>query len=214
MAFDNMNENFVICLGRQLGSGGRQIGKRLASDLGIAYYDNELIRLASEESGLSRELFEKADEKANKSVFGGLFSSRFSIISGGTTAYDSYLSNDSLFKIQSDVIRNLAESQSCLFVGRCADYILRDHPRCCNIFISSPVDVRIKRVMNYEGISEKEALAMIEKGDKRRSSYYNYYSFKHWGAAETYHLCVNSSVLGIDGTVEYVETFVKRMFGL
>ena len=209
-----MNDNFVINLGRQLGSGGRQIGKRLASRLDIAYYDDELIRLASEDSGLCREFFERADEKAGKGVFGGLFGSRFPFISSGAVSYDSYLSNDSLFKIQSDVIRRLAESQSCLFVGRCADYILRDHPRCCNVFISASIEARVKRVMEYEGIAEKEALAMIEKGDKRRSSYYNYYSFKQWGAAGTYHLCVDSSALGIDGTVEYVESFIRRMLGL
>ena len=208
------NNNYVINLGRQLGSGGRQIGKRIASDLGIAYYDNKLIELAAEHSGLCKEFFEQADEKASKSVFGELFGSRFPFITGGGFTYDSYLSNDSLFKIQSDVIRELAERQSCLFVGRCADYILREHPRCCNIFISSPIETRTRRVMEYENISEKEALAMIEKGDKRRASYYNYYSFKKWGEAGTYHLCIDSSALGIEETTLFIESFVKKTLNI
>ena len=131
-----MNEHYVINLGRQLGSGGKEIGEKLAQEFGIAFYDKELIKLASEESGLCKEFFEKADEKASQSIIGGLFGTRFPFISDGAIPYGSCLSNDALFKIQSDVIRELAEKQSCLFVGRCADYILRDHPRCVNIFVS------------------------------------------------------------------------------
>ena len=127
-----MKDNFVINLGRQLGSGGREIGEKLAKELNIAFYDKELINLASKESGLCREFFEQADEKASKTILGGLFGSRFPFLTEGAYPYNSYLSNDSLFKIQSDVIRELAEKQSCLFVGRCADYILRDHPRCAH----------------------------------------------------------------------------------
>jgi hypothetical protein len=121
-----MNEHYVINLGRQLGSGGKEIGEKLAQEFGIAFYDKELIKLASEESGLCKEFFEKADEKASQSIIGGLFGTRFPFISDGAIPYGSCLSNDALFKIQSDVIRELAEKQSCLFVGRCADYILRD----------------------------------------------------------------------------------------
>ena len=133
-----MNEHYVINLGRQLGSGGKEIGEKLAKELGIAFYDKELINLASKESGLCKEFFEKADEKASQSLLGGLFGSRFPFITEGAYPYNSYLSNDSLFKIQSDVIRQLAEQQSCLFVGRCADYILRYHPRCCNVLFPLP----------------------------------------------------------------------------
>ena len=125
-----MKEHYVINLGRQLGSGGKEIGEKLAKALNIAFYDKELIQLASDESGLCKEFFEKADERTQRTMLGGLFSGRFPFISEGTIPYGSFLNNDSLFKIQSDVIRQLAENQSCLFVGRCADYILRDHPRC------------------------------------------------------------------------------------
>lgn len=204
-----MSEHYVINLGRQLGSGGKEIGEKLAQQLGIAFYDKELINLASEESGLCREFFEKADEKASQSILGGLFGSRFPFITEGAYPYNSYLNNDSLFKIQSDVIRHLAEKQSCLFVGRCADYILRDHPRCANVFVSASPEARIERLMKLHNISSEEAEELMEKADKKRSSYYNYYSYKTWGAAATYHLCIDSSVLGIDGTVEFIKNFVK-----
>ena len=147
-------------------------------------------------------------------MLGGLFSGRFPFISEGTIPYGSFLNNDSLFKIQSDVIRQLAENQSCLFVGRCADYILRDHPRQVNIFISASKEARIERLMRLHNISQEKAEEMIEKADKKRSSYYNYYSYKTWGAASTYHLCVDSSVMGIDKTVEYILQFVKHKLHL
>lgn len=204
-----MNEHYVINLGRQLGSGGKEIGEKLAKELNISFYDKELINLASDESGLCREFFEKADEKASQSILGGLFGTRFPFITEGAYPYNSYLSNDSLFKIQSDVIKHLAKEKSCLFVGRCADYILRDFPRCVNIFISASPEARIKRLMETMSIDEDEAEELMEKADKKRSAYYNYYSFNTWGAAATYHLCIDSSVLGIDGTVEFVKNFVK-----
>ena len=132
-----MNGNYVINIGRQLGSGGKEIGEKLAARLGIDFYDKELINLASEESGLCREFFEKADEKASQGIIGGLFGMRLPFISDGAMPCTNCLSNDALFKIQSDVIRHLAANKSCVFVGRCADYILREHPRCANVFISA-----------------------------------------------------------------------------
>ena len=135
-----MNEHFVINLGRQLGSGGKEIGEKLARELNIAFYDKELIRLASEESGLCKEFFEKADERTQKTFIGALFGNRVPFVGDGAIPYGSCLNNDSLFKIQSDVIRSLAQSGSCLFVGRCADYILRDHPRMVNVFISASLE--------------------------------------------------------------------------
>lgn len=205
-----MEDKFVVNIGRQLGSGGREIGEMLAVRLGIDFYDKELINLASEESGLCREFFEKADEKASQGIIGGLFGMRFPFISEGTIPTSNCLSNDALFKVQSDVIRKLAAEKSCLFVGRCADYILRDNPRCVNIFISSSREDRIARLRGLHSITESAAEEMMDKADKRRSEYYNYYSYKTWGAAATYHLCIDSSVLGIDGTVGYIEEFVKR----
>jgi len=183
-----MNGNYVINIGRQLGSGGKEIGEKLAARLGIDFYDKELINLASEESGLCKEFFEKADEKASQGIIGGLFGMRFPFISEGAMPCNNCLSNDALFKVQSDVIRRLAAEKSCVFVGRCADYILREHPRCANVFISASKEDRIIRLCRIHNVNEEVAEEMIEKADKRRSEYYNYYSYKTWGAAATYHL--------------------------
>jgi Cytidylate kinase len=208
-----MNNKYVINIGRQLGSGGREIGAKLASQLDISFYDKELINIASQESGLCKEFFEKADEKASRSTI-GLFGMRFPFINDGTIPNNNCLSNDALFKIQSDAIRKLAEEESCLFVGRCADYILRDNPRCVNIFISASKEDRIKRLCLKMDIDAEKAEGLIDKTDRERASYYNYYSYKVWGAASTYHLCIDSSALGIDETVEFIKLFIRKKLGL
>ncbi len=209
-----MSDTYVINIGRQLGSGGRVIGEKLAANLGIGFYDKELINIASEESGLCKEFFEKADEKSSQGFGGGLFSLRFPFISDGSIPYGNCLSNDALFKVQSDVIRKLASEKSCLFVGRCADYILRDNPRCVNVFIAASMTDRIRRVSTNLNISEEAAKDLIHKADKQRAEYYNYYSYKTWGAAATYDLCIDSSALGVARTVDYVESFVKQKLGI
>lgn len=202
-------DKFVVNIGRQLGSGGREIGEKLSRRLGIDFYDKELINLASEESGLCREFFEKADEKASQGMVGGIFGMRFPFFSDGVLPSMNCLSNDALFKVQSDVIRKLAAEKSCLFVGRCVDYILRDNPRCVNVFVSASREDRIARLCRLHGISENEAEEMMNRADKKRSEYYNYYSYKTWGMASTYHLCIDSSVLGIEKTVDFIEEFVR-----
>ena len=207
-----MKKDYVITLGRQLGSGGRLIGEKLAAQLGISFYDKELIQIASQESGLSRELFEQADEKKSYSGFGGLFGIRGTIAEEHFSTY--YLNNETLFKIQSDVIRKLAEKGSCLFVGRCADYVLGDNPRCLNIFICADMNDRVMRIAELQKMTAEKARDYIEKADKRRAGYYNYFSNKEWGAAGTYHLCINSSVLGVNETVSQIQQFVVKRFGL
>ena len=209
-----MNNKYVINIGRQLGSGGREIGAKLAAQLHIDFYDKELINIASKESGLCKEFFEKADEKTSQSIVGGLLGMRFPFINDGSIPNNNCLSNDALFKIQSDVIRELAEKKSCLFVGRCADYILRDHPRCVNIFISASKEERIRRLSKEKGINSGKAEDLIEKTDRERAAYYNYYSYKVWGAAATYHLCIDSSSLGIDGTVAFIKLFIEKKLGI
>lgn len=206
-----MNNKFVINIGRQLGSGGREIGEMLASQFGISFYDKELIQLASKESGLGKEFFEEVDEKKSHSFLRGLLGFR-TYVSNEVYA-DNYLSNETFFKIQSDIIRKLAEEKSCVFVGRCADYILRDHPRCVNVFITADTKDRVERVSGYQQLTAEKAQEVIEKTDKKRSEYYNYFSNKVWGAAESYHLSINSSVLGIDGTVAFIRRFVEQKLG-
>lgn len=207
-----MDEKYFINIGRQLGSGGREIGEKLAGQLGISFYDKELIQIASQESGLGKEFFEQVDEKARHSIFGGLLDLRG--FWADEIYSDYYLSNETLFKIQSDVIRELAEQKSSLFIGRCADYVLKENPRCLNVFISADLNDRVKRVAEIQQIPENRAKDFIEKMDKKRAGYYNYYSNKVWGAAESYHLCVNSSVLGIDDTVTFIRQFAEKRFGL
>ncbi len=209
-----MKDNYVINLGRQLGSGGKEIGEKLAANLGIKFYDKELLNIAAKESGLCQEFFEKADEHASQSIIGGIFGTRFPFYSDGAIPYGNCLSNDSLFKIQSDVIHELAQQESSLFLGRCADYILRDHPRCLNVFISASKEERINRVAQLNNLSQKDAEDLIDKTDKRRAAYYNYYSYKTWGAAATYHLCIDSSALGIDNTVQFIKEFAAKKLGL
>ena len=204
-------KHFIINIGRQLGSGGRSIAAILAKHYGITAYDRNLIELAAKESGLSQEFFENADEKKSHGFFHSLFSARAATnaLGGG----DSYLSNNALFKVQSDIIRDLAERESCIFVGRCADYILREHPRCINLFFTANLEDRIARMANEKGITPEQAEELIEKTDRRRADYYNYYSGKAWGAAESYDLCINTSYLGHEGTakmlIEYIDTRVK-----
>jgi len=207
-----MEANYVITIGRQLGSGGREAGLKLAGSLGISFYDKELIRIASRESGLNERFFEKADEKKRFSLFWGLFGLHSPQTQEIYSGY--YLSDETLFKIQSDVIRKLAEKQSCLFVGRCADYILKDHSRSLNIFLNAEINDRIRRVMEIHKMTRNEAQDLMEKTDKQRGSYYNYFSGKSWGEAESYHLCINTSVLGIDKTVSFIKQFATDRFGL
>jgi cytidylate kinase len=206
-----MKDNYIINIGRQLGSGGREIGQKLSARLGISFYDKELIRIASQESGLKEDVFEKADEKKHFSLFGGLLGFRGSAVNEIYLNY--YLTDETLFKIQSDVIRSLAEQKSCLFVGRCADYVLKENPRCLNVFISANLDDRIKRIAEIQHLTENKAKDYIEKMDKNRARYYNYFSGKTWGAAESYHLCINSSALGIDETVAFIWQFTEKRFG-
>lgn len=207
-----MEDKYVITIGRQLGSGGRETGIKLAESLGISFYDKELLKIASRESGLNERFFEKADEKKRFSLFWGLFGMHSPQTQEMYSGF--YLSDETLFKIQSDVIRKLANEKSCLFVGRCADYILKEHPRRLSIFLDADIDDRIKRVMEIHNIPEAKAKCLIENTDKQRSSYYNYFSGKAWGDAESYHLCVNTSVLGIGDTVNFIRQFAIKRFGL
>lgn len=207
----NEQETFAINIGRQLGSGGKQIGLRLAADFGIACLDKELLLKAAEESGLCCERFEKSDER--KGWLQHAFADLSSFLGAGSF-YGNPISEEALFHYQSETIRRTAAGQSCVFIGRCADYVLRDKARCVNVFISADRRDRVARLTALKGISEEKALQLIEQGDAGRARYYNFYSNKRWGEAGTYHLCVNSSVLGIEETTEYIKWFIKRKLGM
>lgn len=203
---------YSINIGRQLGSGGRQIGHSLAEHFKIAYYDKEILAMASKESGLCKEMFEKSDE--HKGIFRSVFGSIAPFITGGDNFYSNQISDESLFHIQSEAIRKAAADHSCVFIGRCADYVLRDRPNNVNVFISADMDDRIHRIVDLMHIKRHEAIKLIEQGDEKRADYYNFYSSNTWGAAATYHLCINSSVLGMDKTIEYIKQFVIEKLGI
>lgn len=204
-----MESKFAITIGREFGSGGKEIGEVVAAMLGINFYDKKLIEIASQKSGINKELFEDADESKSFSLIGGLLGLRSSLLDGVSTDY--YLSNESLFQIQSDVIRDLATEGSALFVGRCANYVLKDCKSCVNIFISASKEDKIERVCSRMGLSPDKAVALIEKIDKKRASYYNYFSNQRWGEIHSYDLCINSSLLGISGTASLIVQLVNEL---
>lgn len=202
-------EQIVISIGRQFGSGGRIIGKALAEKLNIDYYDNELLVLAAKQNGLAPEFFESNDEISN-SLFG--FASNILDNIGLGTFTNNMLSGDTLFQMQSETIKKLASEKSCIIVGRCSDYILRDNPNCVSIFLHASEEERAKRIANRMNISEEEALAKLVEADKKRASYYNFYSNKTWGECKTYDLSINVSKLGIEGTLNFILDYLKMRF--
>lgn len=202
---------FVINVGRQLGSGGREIGRRLAEHFGIAYYDKEILSLAAEESGLGSGIFERSDER--KGFFRSIAQVVQPFLGGGGSFYDNQLSDENLFTIQSRVIQKMAADHSCVFIGRVADYILRHHPHHLNVFITADMNDRILQMVERRGVDTKTARRILEEADEERSAYYNFYSSGTWGAADTYDLCINSSLLGLDGTTEFIARLVEQRFG-
>ena len=200
-------ENLIITIGRQLGSGGRSVGRLLAEHYGIPLYDKALINLAAEQSGFGKEFFAKADEQVSRTSLRSLITGR-----GFTSSHsDSPLSNDALFRVQSDVIRNIASKESCVILGRCADYILRDAPGLVSIFLTADIDDRLKRYSEHDNIPIEKARPLLEQGDKKRANYYNYYTDGTWGSASTYHICVNTSRLGIEGTTDLLTRYIESL---
>ena len=198
-----MEKNIIITIGRQFGSGGKSVADALGRKLGIPVYDSELITKAAQDSGFSAELFVERDEKRRFFSLSKIFTNTYSDT-------EDYMSDNGLFKMQSDTIRRIAEQGSAIIVGRCSDYILRDLDNVVDVFLTSPVEVRAERVAERLGISKEKAEEVIEKKDSGRAEYYNYYTFGNWGAAETYDLCLDSSILGLEGTADFIIDFAKR----
>ena len=204
-----MDKNIIINVGRQLGSGGHDIGRMLALDFSAQYYDRELLNLAAKESGFSEKIFEQNDEK--KGFFRGLFNMGSPHVNSGSL-YKSDFSQESLFQFQSDAIRKAAKEGSCVFVGRCADYVLRDFPNVVNIFITASMEYRVEQIMNKQHLNEEAARAFIEKRENQRAEYYNYYTGKKWGHAASYDLCIDSSILGLVETEKIIAEFIRKKF--
>ena len=203
-----MEEKYIISIGRQLGSGGREIAQKLAERLNIPVYDKKLLEIAAKETGLDCTVFENADEKESNPLMRGIFA-----LKGAMSAYPiglgSCMDGDRLFELQSEVMRNLVEKESCIIIGRCAEYVLRDHPRMHSIFVTADIADRVKRIMAHDGVNEAKAKEIAQKGDKKRKAYHDYYANSGWGEADTYDLCINSSRLGIEGSVEIIHRFIE-----
>ncbi|MBR5044784.1 MAG: cytidylate kinase-like family protein [Clostridia bacterium] len=206
-----MSDNIVITIARQYGSGGREIGEKVADALGIKHYDENLITLAAREGNLDETVASKADESAANSLLYTLALGSNFFGSAMNFGYKPPL-NDKLFLLQSDVICRAAEEGSCVIIGRCADYVLREHPKRLSVFVYGDLANRKQRVMErHEGITEAQAIDLINKTDRRRSSYYNFYTGNKWGKYDNYHLAVNSSLLGIDKTAEMIANAARLL---
>ena len=200
--------NLVITIGRQYGSAGRQIGQKIAQDFGIKCYDKELLAVAAKESGLCHELFESHDEKPTNSFLYSLVMDTYSM--GYTSsAYMDMPINHKVFLAQFDTIKKLAAEESCVIVGRCADYALADYPNTVTVFISGDEKDKIAYLKELYHLDDAKAKDTMIKTDKKRASYYNYYSSKKWGDAKSYDLCINSSAVGYDGAVKLIRAFAE-----
>lgn len=194
--------NAVYTIGREFGSGGLVIGKALAERLGINFYDKELLQRAAKDSGFCQEIFENHDEKPTNSFLYSLVMDTYSAGSYSSAPFLDMPLNHKVFLAQFESIKKIAEQESCVIVGRCADYALADNPDCINVFIHAEIEDRIKWISKRLNITENKAKDTIQKKDKQRASYYNYYTSKKWGDSRSYDLSLNSEKLGIDGCID------------
>lgn len=201
----NMAKHVIINIGRQFGSQGREIADEIGRMLGIPVYDDELLAKAAEDSGFSATLFEKRDEKRRFWKVGNIF---------GANRYGGFsnagINDGDLFRIQSDAIRRIASEGSAIFIGRASNYVLRDREDCLDVFIHAPMDIRKAYVAQREGIPEDKAEDFVFKKDRGRAEYYNFFTFGHWGKSSDYDLCIDSSLLGVRGTAEFIVNFGRK----
>ncbi|WP_418840599.1 AAA family ATPase [Roseburia inulinivorans] len=203
--------NKIYTIGREFGSGGREVGEKLAAKLGIKLYDKELLQQAAKDSGFCEEIFENHDEKPTNSFLYSLVMDTYSVSGYSAAPFLDMPLNHKVFLAQFETIKKIAEKESCVIVGRCADYALSDTPDCINIFIHADLDVRIKNVSRNLNITENKARDIINKTDKQRASYYNYYTSKKWGDSKSYNLSLDAGKLGTDNCVEMILKFRELM---
>lgn len=208
---NKLPEKYVITIGRQMGSGGRIVGRKLAERLGIRFYDKELLMQAAVDAGLSPEFFERNDEKRPSYLAAPL---TFSFGTGHLGWFDCGSNDDALYTAQCNFIRQIADNGPCVIVGRSADYVLRDEPNVVNIFVHADIADCVRRVMERNPqLTSEQARTFVEKSNKSRAAFYNFYTEKRWGHATSYDLCFNSSVLAIDDIVELTAEYLHRRFG-
>lgn len=203
--------NKIYTIGREFGSGGREVGEKLAAKLGIKLYDKELLQQAAKDSGFCEEIFENHDEKPTNSFLYSLVMDTYSVSGYSAAPFLDMPLNHKVFLAQFETIKKIAEKESCVIVGRCADYALSYNPDCINIFIHADLDVRIKNVSRNLNITENKARDIINKTDKQRASYYNYYTSKKWGDSKSYNLSLDAGKLGTDNCVEMILKFRELM---
>ncbi len=208
-----MENKMIITIGRQYGSAGLEIGKKLAEELGVNLYDKEMLKRAAKESGLCEELFETHDEKPTNSFLYSLVMDTYSL-GYSSSSYADMPINHKVFLAQFDTIKKIANEGPCVMVGRCADYALEDYKNVINVFIYADMDQRIRRIAQKYDLTDAKAKDMIVKTDKKRASYYNYYTNKEWGDAKGYDLCLNSGKLGVYGTVKAILEYIKIRNGV
>lgn len=198
----------IITIGRQFGSGGHEVGRRLAAELGLKLYDKELLKMMAQESNICEQVLEDYDEKNTGSLL-------YSIMMDVSPSLN-YVGNTlqrQIYKAQYDTIRKVGEKGGCVIVGRGADYILRDHPRLTSVFIHAKDDFRIARIMEYEHVSEQKAKDIVAKADKKRASYYNFQTEKKWGQVTSYNLSLDTGDIGIDGCVNVIRRYLEEKYG-
>lgn len=205
--------NIVITIARQYGSGGKTIGQMVAKELGIPCYGRDILRLASEDSGINERLFVEADERLKKKF---LFGTPSNVYDGGLIKPDSgdFVSDRNLFNYQAKVIKELAEKESCVIVGRCADFVLKDNPNIMSVFVHADEDFCFERAMERNSMSEREMMKYITKVDKYRGDYYKYYTGRDWNDARNYDICLDSSKLGFDKCMEEILAYRKIRFDI
>ena len=202
-----MTGKLAITIGRQYGSGGKDIGIRLGELLGFRVYDKDLLFLAAQKNGINPDALRRVDEKATNSLLYTLAIG--SSLYGARNFGVDVPINDQLFITQTEIIKKAAEEENCIFVGRCADYVLRNHPNRISIFVYADKEDRISRISAELGIGRDEALSLINKTDKRRINYYNFYTGRKWGKYENYHLSLDSSLLGIEGSAQMIADIAR-----
>ena len=203
-----MYNNRIVTIARQFGSGGREIGEELSKKLGVKFYDKELISIAAKESNIAPEIFENVDEKATNSLLYSLSLGLYSF-SNTYSVGDNLPVNDKLYILQHKIIKKVANEGPCVIVGRCADHILRDRNDVLRVFIYADLDFRVKRAIDLKGIKPSKAEQVVQKTDKSRSNYYNFYSGKKWGLTENYDLCINRTKLTSEQVAEIIENYLK-----
>ena len=195
----------IITIGRQYGSGGREIGELTASQLGYKFYDSEIVSVAAESSGYSEGAVSQYDEKPGKSLIYGLYMSTAST----SASADMLPTNQKLAFAQFDAIRQLAREDNCVFVGRCADYVLRERKDLITVFIHAGEENRRRRAVDKYGVPKESVDKVLRKQDKQRREYYNFFTHRDWGVASNYHLCIHSDYLGIEGTAAMIAAFTR-----